>query len=269
MRKPNGNIWETIAAPLYLGAACILVANAVSAAETVKVHLGKPVQVGNGTAWVQVVEDRSGVPTSVSVLVSEEALNGLPEGKHGSAHESHEYQLPMPDGSARTGFDHATIDWNPMGHEPNGVYSAPHFDVHFYVIDSAARNAITFKNESTKETALKQPAPDLVPAGYVVPPDTAVERMGVHGVDPTGSEFHGKPFTTTFIYGFYNGETIFVEPMVTKAFLETKPDVTMPVRMPKSFSHSGFYPDRYRVAYDPQNRTYVVALAGLHPWKMN
>ncbi|MBE0530354.1 MAG: DUF5602 domain-containing protein [Rhodospirillales bacterium] len=244
----------------------LLAAGAATAAETPAIHLGTAVKIGQGIARTMVVESKTGQPASIAVVLSEKALEGLPAG-HAGSHEAHVTELPMPAKGPKTGYDHATIDWNPNGHVPEGIYSAAHFDVHFYLIDRASRDAITFKGEAAAEAA-KEPPVDLVPAGFVVPPDGAVEKMGLHGVDPSGPEFKGKPFTATFIYGYHRGETVFMEPMVTKAFLETKPDVTLAVRTPKAYSRPGWYPTRYRVAYDAGAKTYVVAMTGLRAWRM-
>ena len=51
----------------------------------------------------------------------------------------------------------------------------------------------------------------------------------------TAPEFIGKPFTVTYIYGFYHGNMTFVEPMITKAFLETHPDFTLPIKQPQAY----------------------------------
>jgi hypothetical protein len=34
------------------------------------------------------------------------------------------------------------LDWNPRGHIPDGVYTVPHFDVHFYLITREQREEI-------------------------------------------------------------------------------------------------------------------------------
>ena len=73
--------------------------------------------------------------------LSEAALSGLPA--EPPATGEWEYQLSLPPEAAGSGYDHVTVDWNPHGHIPEGVYNVPHFDFHFYVIDSTARNAIT------------------------------------------------------------------------------------------------------------------------------
>jgi len=244
----------------------LLSTGTATAADGPSVHMGTAAKVGQGTARTMVVEGKEGQPASIAVVISEKALQGLPQG-HAGGHEAFLTELPMPATGPKTGYDHATLDWNPTGHPPAGIYTPPHFDVHFYMIDRASRDAITFKGEVAAEAA-KKPAADLLAPGYVAPPDTAVEKMGIHAVNPAGPEFKGKPFTATFIYGYHKGETVFVEPMVAKAFLLTKPDVTLTVRTPKAYSRPAWYPSRYRVAYDAKAKSYVVAMTGLKPWRM-
>jgi hypothetical protein len=39
--------------------------------------------------------------------------------------------LDVPDAAKSIGIDHVMLDWTPMGHEPDHVYTLPHFDFHF------------------------------------------------------------------------------------------------------------------------------------------
>lgn len=228
-----------------------------------KVYSGAPTAVGQGSAHVVLVTNAEGKPTSIGVSLDAKALKGLPEAT-ATQHEW-DYVLAMPKSGPKTGYDHVVLNWNPKGHVPPGIYDTPHFDVHFYTISSRERDAVTFLGPD--KSVMAPPAASLVPKGFVVPPDTAVEKMGLHGINPKGPEFQGKPFTHTFIYGYYKGKTIFVEPMVTKAFLESKPDVTMKIAAPDAYTTPGYYPARYRVAYEAKRDRYVFALAGLKEWK--
>ena len=48
--------------------------------------------------------------------------------------------------------------------------------------------------------------------------------MGAHWLDITSPELNQenpKSFTQTFIYGSYDGKVIFMEPMITKAFMDS------------------------------------------------
>ena len=229
-------------------------------APNASVYEGQAVKVGNGTARVVVATTADGLPRSVSVVLTAGALEGLPAPSE--ERPEWEFVLPMPETGPRTGYDHVTMDWNPAGHPPQGIYTVPHFDFHFYVISRAEQEGVAFSGTEGVEAA-KVADSALLPEGYVVPPDTAVEKMGVHGIDPASPEFHGQPFTRTFIYGYYKGRLTFVEPMVALSYLLSNPDVTARVKVPSTYSYPGFYPTKYRVGYDPERKLYFLSLMGL------
>jgi hypothetical protein len=123
--------------------------------------------------------------------------------------------LPVRDASP---FQLVEIDWNPKGHEPPGVYDVPHFDVHFYVISKAERDAIAFAKPGT----VSKPDPAIVPDGFVTD-TTVVPKMGMHYVPQQAPEFNGKPFTCTPLYGYTDHQQFaFVEAMFTQKFVSTK-----------------------------------------------
>ncbi len=47
-----------------------------------------------------------------------------------------------------------------------------------------------------------------------------VPQMGAHWVDVTSPELNGSTFAQTFIYGSYDGQVNFYEPMITLDFLK-------------------------------------------------
>ena len=243
-----------------LGALAFLSIAGTTLATEPAVHYGAPVAVGNGTARVVVTVNGMNEPESVSVVLTRAALQGLPQVQ--GEQMVWEYSLAMPDTGPRTGFDHVVFDWNPVGHIPEGVYNVPHFDVHFYLISDGEREAITFHGEG-RELAMTAPDPQLVPAGDVIPPDAAVDRMGMHGLDPEGHEFKGQTFSHNFIYGYHKGELMFVEPMVSLAFLESLPEMTLPVKQPQRYSYPAWYPATYRIGFDAGTDEYTIALQNL------
>jgi hypothetical protein len=223
---------------------------------------GQPVRVGNGTAKTVVRTDQAGKPVSVAVVFTETALDGLPAPAAGTMVDF-PYVLPMPEAGPRTVVDHVVVNWNPAGHPPPKIYDVPHFDFHFYLVPSADREKVHFHSENDSGDPSQQPAAEVVAPGYVVPPGTAVPQMGVHAINTKAPEFNGKPFTATFIYGYYNRQLTFLEPMATVAYLKSKPTFTAPVERPARFVRTGAYPSRYEVSYDPASKTYQVALQGL------
>jgi len=217
--------------------------------------------IGGGRAHAFITIDDSGRPTAIGVRMSESALVGLPAEPPRDA-DGWEYVLSLPKEAAISGYNHVGIDWNPKGHIPQGVYDTPHFDYHFYLISLEQREKITAKGEDLAR-AHRAPAPEFMPEGYILPDGTEVPRMGAHAIDSTAPEFNKLPFTKTFIYGFYDGSMVFLEPMVTKAFLETNPNVTDPIRLPKSYSQHAYYPTHYSVKYNTAQREYVISLDSL------
>jgi hypothetical protein len=153
-------------------------------------------------------------------------------------------------------YDHVTIDWWPEGHPPPNVYTVPHFDAHFYFISKDTRDAIE------PGPAQTFPADEYVPEGYVA--DSAnVPGDGMHYLNMNAPEFNGQAFTHTFIYGFYQGEPSFIEPMASAEFLSSKCDVTTTVLQPEAYKKTGMYPERYRVTFNEEASEYRMVLEDL------
>ena len=231
---------------------------------------GTPVKVGNGMARAYVVLDaKSGqAPAEIGIALDEKALDGLPA----DALE-HSFDLELP-AQAPAPYRFAELDWNPQGHVPPGVYDVPHFDFHFYIIPQSARDAIDPSDPQFAAKASNLPTGSYVPPFYIVPGPpaaVAVPHMGVHWLDVRSPELQAllgnpagyQPFTKTFIYGSWDGQFIFLEPMVTRAYLLSHPDVTSPISVPAQYAQSGWYPSSYRVTYDAQAKEYRVALSGM------
>jgi hypothetical protein len=227
-----------------------------------KIFFGESRRLGNGSlrSWVKL--DGACNPTAIGVTFTEAALTGLPaeppQGGFGFGHT-----LALPPQASATPFKHISVDWNPKGHEPDHIYSVGHFDFHFYMISPEERQAITLEGDGLAKCK-KPPAAEFVPPDYIYAPGSEVPNMGAHWVYKNAHEFHGQAFTSTFIYGSYNGHFIFLEPMITKAFLEARTNLTEPLKQPAKVEKPGYYPTTYSVQYDPQSREYTVALVGLH-----
>jgi len=87
-------------------------------------------------------------------------------------------------------------------------------------------------------------------------------------VSPRSAFLHGRSFTSTFLWGSYDGQFIFIEPMITKAYIESTKTIAgsaivMPLKAPAKYQHSGYYPDRYSIAWDAKAKEYRIALDGL------
>lgn len=255
----------------------------------VTMQYGQRATVGNGEVRSYVMLDsKTMAPLEVGVAFSERALEGLPTdgaGHHGQPGVVHEWSLALPEPFA-TPFQFIDVNWNPSGHEPAGVYDAPHFDFHFYIVSKAERDEIVPANPQYAEQANLLPSGDVVPPFMVQlsppgskPVDAAVPKMGVHWADIRSAELQGllgkpdqfKPFTSTFILGSWNGRFHFWEPMITRAHILAKKmatdaavrDEVIPLPVPEAYEKPGAYPTAYRILWDAERREYRIALANL------
>ncbi len=246
----------------------------------------KPVGSGEVVSFAEFSE--TGAPRAIGIVFSADALAGLPS-EHSDGHhcfdrngdgvtarpaecfETHEFVIPLPDDVSRRAdvpFKWVLLNWNLHGHAPPGVYDLPHFDVHFYMAPIADVLAIRpgpcgpdFVN-CDDFAAAKTP----LPAGLMHPDfsdvDAVAPAMGNHLIDLGGREFHGEPFTRTWIYGVYGGRVTFYEEMVTLAYLMSRPDSCAAIKAPPAVATSGYYPTQRCVRYDAGADAYVVSMEG-------
>jgi len=222
---------------------------------------GKAVKLGDGKVWSWVTLDVAGAPTAIGITLTETALTNLPkEPLPGLMFTEHILALPAK--ASATPFTHAVLNWNPHGHIPAGVYTVPHFDFHFYMCPPKVRAAITGTGDDLAKCS-KAPPAGVLPASFITQlPATIEPRMGNHWVDSKAPEFNGKPFTYTWVYGSYDGKVTFYEPMITRDFLLTKPNLTADILPLGAFPAPGWYPTKFRIAYDGKAKTYTAALEG-------
>jgi hypothetical protein len=240
---------------ILLTAMALVVAGCVEKQSRSGTFIGETKSLGNGMVRSWITLDDDGNASAIGVTFTEMSLSGLP------IENSTEYMLALPEQASATPFNHIGLDWNPMGHVPPGIYDKPHFDFHFYMISPEERNSITATGEDMVKVS-KNVSLEYIPEGYVPTPG-GVPRMGAHWIDPTSPEFNNQSFTKTFIYGFYDGKMVFVEPMVTKAFLETRPNTIDIIKVPAKYPKKAYYPTRYRVTYDANTKEYSVSIEGM------
>ena len=249
---------------------------------------GEAVDLGKGQVRAYVTLDSTGEPSELGVAFDEMALEGLPEagtGHHGGHVMPHTFLLEFPKEVAP--FRFVELNWNPAGHEPEGVYAGhPHFDFHFWTASKEQRESIVPEDPNYAAKADRLPAAQYIPEfnAALAPPGApmsaiAVPMMGVHFVDMRSPELQGmlgkpeayKPFTSTFIHGSWDGEMVFWEPMITRAHIVAKKDATdvavrdeiIPVPAPKAYARPGYYPAAYRITWDAEAREYRIALTQL------
>lgn len=245
---------ETIALPQAKDE--IVSRSANNAHSLLRTYYGPMVSMGNGYArtWFTMIKYIN-KPLAIGIECTDAALDNLPHDPLDFAAST--FVLPLHQkAKTLTPFDHVTINWEPEGHEPAGIYSVPHFDVHFYKINLASQMVI-----GPLPTA--PPAPGLLPASYVIEGAT-VPQMGTHWLDPASPELPpvSAPFDHTMIYGSHEGQVIFIEPMITHAFLEEGGFVSKSFPQPVYFApNNKYYPGKYNIWKNPFNKRHYIALS--------
>ena len=240
---------------------------------------GEVEKMGAGTVQSFVTLDPSDAPIAIGVTLSAGALEQLPpvpntvsrcfdlngDGRH-TGHEcmgDEERTLNVPvESTTGLPFRWVSVNWNPAGHH-NTPYVQPHFDFHFNAVDRSRIEAIApgrcgeLADCGDFERATRPVPAQYLPSGYI-DVGAVVPRMGNHLLDSQSPELKDSlPFTTTFIYGAYEGELIFWEPMITLDFLQKTQDACMEIRQPKAFQQAGYYPTQYCVRQDRQGQRTV------------
>jgi hypothetical protein len=211
------------------------------------VFYGPSKSIGNGTVSTYVAM-QAGEPIELGVALSEAALNGLPD-------QMIMEHLAYPAQAASMPYTFMMFGWNPQGHIPAPIYTLPHFDFHFYF----AAESEVMKVPGGPDPII--PDATLVPEGFIAPGNAAVPAMGVHWMARSAPELNGQVFDKTMIYGFTAGRQIFIEPMITKAYLETKPNYETEIAQPQRFGTPGLHATRYSIKYDPSAKEYRIAIS--------
>jgi len=251
---------------------------------------GPTAVVGNGTARLFVERGSDGKPSAIGIALSEGALAGLSthmnstsrcfdkngDGTlaHGECLGDDQVNLELPAGTEKLGlpFRWAMVNWNPEGHMQPAppVWSAPHFDFHFYIADQAVIEGIRpgpcaeLIDCQDSARASRPLAATHLPAGYI-DVGAAVQSMGNHLVDSQDPELADPSlgFSRTFIYGTYDGQLAFLEPMVSIAYMSRLRSECTSLRTPEAVAVAGYYPTTYCVRYDAASATHRVTLEGL------
>jgi hypothetical protein len=222
-----------------------------------KTFYGPATPMGKGVARAWVSVNENGEPTAIGVNISAKAVDNLGQ-------EPRMFTLQLPKQGDLTLYEYVALDWNPAGHPPFETYGLPHFDLHFYMIPEHEAMAIPgMAPFGPNGIQFDTPVPaQYVPWHYVMDPGI-VPGMGVHWGDLNEPQFKGQTFTRTMILGSYQGQFIFHEPMFTLAYLQTKPNVVIPIPQASAYQKPGYYPMSYSFMYSDTPKEYTIALTNL------
>lgn len=217
---------------------------------------GPPTALGESHVRSFVEASDTGESLSIGVAFPREALQGL------SDHDPGLYVVTLPTVVSLPPYNHIVLNWMPHGHEPDSIYGRPHFDFHFYMISPEQREAITCLGEDY-DVCLQMPPENQRPPFYVGGPE-GVPQMGWHWVDLRSPEYNGQPFASTFIYGFYAGKMNFLEPMITREFIQTTTVFESPIPIAEAVAEMGYYPARYTVEYNEELGLHMITMRDLN-----
>jgi hypothetical protein len=180
--------------------------------------------------------------------------------------------VSAPDGAA-TPFAYVEVDWNTEGEPrgPNGSFSSPHFDFHFYLLPKAeidhhltcvSTNGKTCDAMQTSydQMQLFQSMPDspYVPESYRPDVGSAIPEMGLHLLDSTFEyTVENVNHNPVLIYGTFDREVVFAEASVTLYTLQdviAAPDQTLSwdFAQPQAFAEAIDWPTEFTIQYLPE-----------------
>ncbi|MEO5946082.1 MAG: hypothetical protein ABIP79_04660 [Chitinophagaceae bacterium] len=224
-----------------------------AASDNSNVFKGPNVAIGNGHArsWIRI--NHLDMPLEIGIELTASAFSSLPDHINLVLPLHHKAQETTP-------FEHIYFGYNEEGHPPAGVFSVPHFDAHFYMTTNQERLAIPEVTPATLPFFTLAPPADYMPLSYFqAGPEP---QMGQHWIPPPPSFL---PFSRVMVYGTYNGEFTFLEPMVTVAYMTSVGNTNTPsinnYPQPAKFAEAGNYPTTYNIYKDPKNGNYNITLS--------
>src|SRR5215204_367464 len=121
------------------------------------IQIGPETTLHHGKSWSWIHVDNQNKPLELGISINEAALNSVPVGEGGSGdHHSHENNLfvALP-ATARevTPFKTIMLNLNPSGHEPEQIYTLPHFDIHFFMANEQEVLGMTDMGKLVNEPA--------------------------------------------------------------------------------------------------------------------
>lgn len=239
--------------------------------------------LGDGHIASYVELDKNNVPLVIGVSIDQLAVDTLPTDrndgqlcwdldgngtilKDSECGWGHGFTLWLPK-LDKVPFTYMLFNWATFGHGPVHVFDKPHFDVHVYVNDNRERLAIrpgpcpSFINCEDKDRSLKPIPSNWMPAGFEFQVGGAAQGyMGNHIVDLDDPVHTGGELTQLFAYGTYDGHLTFWEPLVTAAFLKSKPNECQEIAQPAEFEKAGYYPLVFCTRYRADRKDYVITL---------
>jgi len=209
------------------------------------------------TSWAKLDADGRVIEAGITLPLA--VMENAPADHHRDT-PSADVRIDFPAVVRETTFlDHAGFFWEAQGHFPDQRYGVPHWDFHFFSVSAADADAIDCRDLS--QVAPEEIAPGWLPA---VPPgapaiDFCVPAMGFHSLPASefqaSGDIQADPFDMVMIGGYYGGDFVFVDPMVTQAVMLQRSSFGLPMPVPPGIE-GGAYPTTFEAIYDPSVDAY-------------
>ena len=125
----------------------------------------------------------------------------------------------------------------------------------------AERLALEPADPRYMEKAGNRPSVEFMPPNFMPPQEVdPVPAMGEHWLDVTDPVLAGQPFEAVLIYGAWDGEVTFVEPMVTRDLLLSRREFGGELGQPKRVARAVSLPDAWSVSFKAETGVHVVSI---------
>mmetsp|Transcript_2103 Transcript_2103/g.3094 ORF Transcript_2103/g.3094 Transcript_2103/m.3094 type:complete len:340 (-) Transcript_2103:195-1214(-) len=186
-----------------------------------------------------------------------------------------------------TGIDHISVDFNPCGHPPFGVFTVPHYDFHIYLVDPDYRSCMTcdkipgtpicnpeaqttpngkgFFNVNTIISGPDAGKPANMPDGFHVGIGDFVPLMGGHAWDMENqpNAAAGKPWVDpVWVMGPYDGTIVDYEPMIPLSFMTGTGDKYYEESLTYVGQSINALPTKFSASYDGTSGYLTVTMEG-------
>ena len=159
------------------------------------------------------------------------------------------------------GIQRLGINWEAHGHPP-ATFLTEHFDFHFYSIDEAEVMSIDCSDSSKPaQTPASYALPDIEVPGMGSFIGLCVPHMGMHAM-PAHEVHETEPFGASMLIGYYSGEPIFFEPMVSRDLLLERSSFSLDMPPVRDLPHGVRYPSSFRAEYVAGSDAYRLVFSG-------
>jgi hypothetical protein len=143
------------------------------------------------------------------------------------------------------------IGHNKIGHPPFGVWTVPHFDVHFYALTEEQVTAVTCADQPVVDD-------EKIPDGFII--GECVDQMGVHSYQPRAEDaIDPEPLAdkkADVIIGYDKGELTFIEPMLFAEPVFAGEALDADVGRPAQLGRETLWPARFEGRLDEEANEY-------------